>query len=154
MGRLTKRDSNGKVTGVYNIRCMSYDETTAILEKLAHYEDLEEQGKLIELPCAVGDTVYVVTACENVVMNHDNDYFTGTGAIECHYENDCPCTDCGDENKRVFETYCSNIYLDEDGLNIILEDFAFTATLEDFGKTVFLTKEEAERKLAEMEGAE
>lgn len=27
-------------------------------EKLAHYEDLEEQGRLIELPCAVGDTVY------------------------------------------------------------------------------------------------
>ena len=25
-------------------------------EKLAHYEDLEEQGRLIELPCRVGDT--------------------------------------------------------------------------------------------------
>lgn len=30
-----------------------------ILDKLAEYEDLEEQGKLIKLPCAVGDTVYV-----------------------------------------------------------------------------------------------
>lgn len=29
-----------------------------VLRKLAHYEDLEEQGRLIELPCAVGDTVY------------------------------------------------------------------------------------------------
>ena len=28
------------------------------LQKLAHYEDLEEQGGLIELPCAVGDTVW------------------------------------------------------------------------------------------------
>lgn len=121
-------------------------------EKLKHYEDLEEAGRLIEPPCAVGDTVYVVTACENVVMNHDNDYFTGTGAIKCPYEDDCPYADCGDENKRVFETYCSTIYLDEDGFNIILEDFAFTATLEDFGKTVFLTKEEAERKLKELEG--
>ena len=27
--------------------------------KLAHYEDLEEAGRLIELPCAVGDTVWV-----------------------------------------------------------------------------------------------
>ena len=27
-------------------------------DKLAHYEDLAEQGRLIELPCAVGDTVY------------------------------------------------------------------------------------------------
>ena len=29
-----------------------------VLRKLAHYEDLEEQGRLIELPCAMGDTVY------------------------------------------------------------------------------------------------
>ena len=26
--------------------------------KLQHYEDLEEQGRLIELPCKIGDTVY------------------------------------------------------------------------------------------------
>ena len=26
--------------------------------KLKHYEDLEEQGRLIELPCKVGDTVW------------------------------------------------------------------------------------------------
>lgn len=29
-----------------------------VLEKLAEYEDLEEQGKLLKLPCAVGDMVY------------------------------------------------------------------------------------------------
>ena len=29
-----------------------------ILQKLAYYEDLEESGRLIELPCKVGDTVY------------------------------------------------------------------------------------------------
>lgn len=29
-------------------------------DKLAEYEDLEEQGKLLKLPCAVGDTVYEV----------------------------------------------------------------------------------------------
>lgn len=31
-----------------------------MFEKLKHYEDLEEQGRLIELPCKVGDTVYVI----------------------------------------------------------------------------------------------
>ncbi len=30
-----------------------------ILERLAEYEDLEEQGKLLKLPCNVGDTVLV-----------------------------------------------------------------------------------------------
>lgn len=29
-----------------------------MFEKLAHYEDLEEQGLLLKLPCKVGDTVY------------------------------------------------------------------------------------------------
>ena len=28
------------------------------LEKLAEYENLEEQGRLIKLPCKVGDTLY------------------------------------------------------------------------------------------------
>lgn len=29
-------------------------------ERLKEYEDLEEQGKLLKLPCAVGDTVYTL----------------------------------------------------------------------------------------------
>lgn len=32
----------------------------AVLEKLAKYEDMEEQGLLIKLPCKVGDTVYEI----------------------------------------------------------------------------------------------
>lgn len=31
----------------------------AICEKLGEYEDLEEQDRLIKLPCRIGDTVYV-----------------------------------------------------------------------------------------------
>ena len=30
------------------------------VDKLAEYEDSEEQNRLIKLPCAVGDTVYVL----------------------------------------------------------------------------------------------
>ena len=30
------------------------------LDKLAEYEDLEEQGLLLRLPCKVGDTVYSI----------------------------------------------------------------------------------------------
>lgn len=29
-----------------------------VWSKLAHYEDLEEAGRLIELPCKIGDAVY------------------------------------------------------------------------------------------------
>lgn len=31
-------------------------------EKLAEYEDLEQQGRLVKLPCKVGDTVYIIIA--------------------------------------------------------------------------------------------
>ncbi len=36
------------------------DEGYCAMEKLAEYEDLEEQGKLLKLPCAVGDMVYTL----------------------------------------------------------------------------------------------
>lgn len=35
------------------------------LEKLKEYQQLEEQGRLIKLPCNVGDTVYVIVG-ENI----------------------------------------------------------------------------------------
>lgn len=76
---MTKRDSNGKVIGVYNIRCMSYDETTAILEKLAHYEELEEAGRLVEVirckDCTRcwKDTIYNRLICEGHIVQ-PNDY--------------------------------------------------------------------------------
>lgn len=34
-------------------------------QKLAHYEDLEEAGRLIELPCKIGDTVYGIRRYHN-----------------------------------------------------------------------------------------
>ena len=37
------------------------------IEKLAHYEDLEEAGRLIVLPCKVGSNVYAVGADGEVI---------------------------------------------------------------------------------------
>lgn len=71
MERLTKRDFS-RIT--YNerrsIMCSSYCDNCSqgagncktvknMIKKLATYEDLEEQGLLVRLPCKVGDTVYV-----------------------------------------------------------------------------------------------
>lgn len=36
-------------------------------EKLADYEDLEEQGRLVKLPCKVGDTVYYINPDKNTI---------------------------------------------------------------------------------------
>lgn len=77
MERLTERFSNGQaaVAGCGN-NC-KYDfkycednfagncpTLTEIYEKLAKYEELEEQGRLIRLPCKVGDKVYSVECNE------------------------------------------------------------------------------------------
>lgn len=37
--------------------CKTIDD---VIDKLAEYEDLEEQGLLLRLPCKVGDTVYII----------------------------------------------------------------------------------------------
>lgn len=39
------------------------------VDKLAEYEDLEEQNRLLKLSCAVGDTVYIVKGGE-VLRNY------------------------------------------------------------------------------------
>ena len=42
--------------------------------KLKDYEDLEEQGLILKLPCKVGDTVYYIEdgeICELVVYSYD-----------------------------------------------------------------------------------
>ena len=102
------------------------------LKKLKEYKDLEKQGLLLRLPCKVGDTVYQIS--ENFIE---------------------PCTvetiflgNYMDRNGN----YCNmaEIYYDRDDCPYVSTEIYFT----DIGKTVFLTKSEAEAKLKEMEGAE
>ena len=59
MERLTKRNSDGSV-GINSFRYYNYDDFQKLATKLAYYEDLEEQGLLLKLPCKVGDKAYHV----------------------------------------------------------------------------------------------
>lgn len=45
--------------------------TGKAIDKLAEYEDLEEQGRLLKLPCAVGDIVYVLRIDNLAYMMND-----------------------------------------------------------------------------------
>ena len=45
---------------IYGSLCRGEFEATAIVEKLAYYEDLEEQGKLVKLPCALSYPIYYI----------------------------------------------------------------------------------------------
>lgn len=107
------------------------------LIQLKKYQQLEEQGRLIKLPCKVGDTVWVVTSPFNVF--DDAEY---------------------DENIKdeVYEGYVSSItfYNDRNQYRIYAKEtnrFIGAYLREcDFRKTVFLTKSEAEAKLEELRG--
>lgn len=104
---------------------MTNDDIRAVLKKLAAYEDLEEQGLLVRLPCKVGDMVW------------DNDF----GYPESY------------EIKAFSYGYCDS-YVEpdiEDQIIFYYENYSGSITgaspMSEIGKTVFLTREEAEKKL-------
>ena len=111
------------------IKCAEEHEQLAEwLEELKSYKDLEEQGLLVRLPCNVGDMVW------------DNDF----GYPESY------------EIKAFSYGYCDS-YVEpdiEDQIIFYYENYSGSITgafpMSEIGKTVFLTREEAEKKLEEM----
>jgi hypothetical protein len=61
MERLTCRVKNHVLLNVDK----TFEDYNEAFEKLAEYEDLEEHGLLVRLPCKVGDTVYVIDEFSN-----------------------------------------------------------------------------------------
>ncbi len=132
MERLTKRISGyahgaegitkDKLTGSY---CRGQFEATACIDKLAEYEDLEEQGRLLRLPCKVGDMVYIV---------HPDASHIAKAQV----------------NKiEVKPSVCGKMcYLIEYVRN---RGCLYRYFENDFGKTIFLTQKEAESALKETE---
>ena len=94
-----------------------------VCNKLADYEDLEEQGRLIKLPCKVGQHIYIVHQYENWI---DEASITGISEAD-----DVDC-------------FCFKVYIDPDYNEII--------ALEEFNETWFLTQSEAEAKLKKLRG--
>lgn len=140
MERLTERNPSWIDDEMWERACEpDCEEIDAVYRKLKAYEDAEEQRLLMRFPCKVGDTVYVVTSPFNVF--DDIEY---------------------DENMKdeVYEAYVSSVSFYESGeqyriYSKVTNHFIGAYFREcDFGKTVFFTQEEAEAKLAEMEGAE
>lgn len=149
MERLTNKNSGGdyyypmcfeKCDGLgASSKCDNCEITTGACEKLGMYEDLEEQGRLVKLPCKVGDTVWVVTSPLNVFDDIEYD---------------------DDMKDEVYESYVSSVSFYECGEQYRIYAKATNHFIGayfrecDFGKTVFLTKSEAEAKLKELRGGE
>lgn len=110
-----------------NARMVTEGEVAIYLEELQRYIDLEKQGRLIELPCAVGDTVYVVEEDSDGVVR----------LTEMKIGNLCVCG-------SVYNGELWNMYLTTDYM------YSYK-TIYDIGRTVFLTKAEAEAALKESE---
>lgn len=113
------------------------EEIDAVYRKLKDYEDAEEQGLLLRLPCGIGSDIYIIPSKVNFRLN----LLSGLT-----------------EENRVFHQVVDRItfrkngwYMECDadleyGIGRILRD-------ENYGATWFLSKEEAEAKLKEMEDA-
>ena len=96
----------------------------AIMQKeLKEYKDLEEQGLLVRLPCKVGDIVYKIAA----IANHS---VIPMNVLEIH-------SLCYNNERTIM-------------FNTIGDMGESCYRSEDIGEIVFLTREEAERKLEEM----
>lgn len=106
------------------------------LEKLAEYEDLEEQGRLIKLPCKIGDDVWFVPSQKCYKLNILNKH---------------------SEANRVYHQKVARITFSRNGWYLECDkdlEYATDHILTDnmYKETWFLTQEEAEAKLKELRG--
>lgn len=94
------------------------------LTKLKAYADLEEQGRLIKLPCKVGDTVYCIEDKRvwNCIVEKISISRTNSATIEVTFPIETP------------------------------DIAAIEYEIDDFGEYIFLTKSKAEAKLKELKG--
>ena len=142
MERLTKREING-IT--YNnspgFTCSCYcdncskgtgdcDRLKAMVNRLAKFEDLEEQGLLVRLPCKVNDKLYHF---------YDMDF-------EDNFADVTP-------DEFISEVIAAEFIIDRHEITIKCitgwnTQYEYLPVVE-IGKTVFLTREEAEKKLEE-----
>ena len=108
----------------------------------------EKDGRLVVLPCKVGDTVYVIASCAEVSMFSDNDYFSGTGATECPFESTCDIEECDDDHIGIFKTHCTGFMLDYDEkMHTFVDHLIFDDEHPCWGKNVFLSLPKAKEAL-------
>lgn len=149
------------ITVILN-KLAAYENTGLTPEEVIKYKELIEanrNGLIVKLPCKVGSTVFVIEKCKNIKMHRDNHYFDGTGEIICPYEKSCEYESCENNDYHIFETIMTSFWYEVDWyeedsyhIHVLLEDTERGYMWSDFGKTIFLNREEAEAKMKELEG--
>lgn len=126
MERLTMRNDTTKKAFLIDV---DDDDIQDAIQKLAYYEEKQEQGLLIELPCKVGDTVYLInhfmveSRKKPIKCNVDEFTIDGLG---------CYAVLNGSEAFYAMQRFRA-------------------VNIKEFGKTVFLTRSEAESALQRWE---
>ena len=142
MERLTQTSDRGGVAFTFDlyINCLpsEAEKILKVAEKLKEYEDAEEQGLLLRLLCGIGTDIYYIPSEKNFRLN----------LLDGH----------GEEN-RVFHQTVDRITFRKNGWYMECDsdlEYGTGRILLDtsYGVTWFLTSEEAETKLKEMEGRE
>lgn len=141
--RLTTRKYGEIVSSKKEIHCSNFCNNCSqgsgnceyvkdMIEKLAEYEDLEEQGLLVKLPCEYGTIVYVVgTRC---LAGEEPD--KGCDSVDCE---EC----IYNKTYIIFERKVDNNLM----CNLIIKDYSPFA----MNDNVFLTREAAEEALKRLE---
>ena len=121
LDRLAEHEDTGlspeKVSWMKEVVEAAFDNDTSRIERAHNLHVADKEGRVVVLPCKVGDKLYRVFAGE--IFEHrvgSMKYFAIQGRWDIETYPFCPCVESS------------------------------------IGKTVFLTREEAEKALAEMEG--
>lgn len=137
MKRLTHRYMDGTAWVSLNlVSKMGEHECVGLpITKLATYEDAEEQGLLLRLPCGIGSDVYIIPSKINCELN----------ILSLH-----------PENNKVYHQKVALITFTEKGWYMECDkdrEYATDRILSEkmYKKIWFLSQEEAEAKLKEME---
>ena len=137
--------------GKPNANYSNCEEGYCAMEKLVAYEDAEEKGLLLRLPCKVGDTVYVDST---MLPAHYEDldsevptYFPAR-VVSFRFAR-LKCIKIAVTAKWLYKRLDYDTGFEDD---YVENEKLLTYLLSSIGKKIFLTREEAEAKLAEMEG--
>lgn len=163
-----------RLAAVYNQRVSMRDEvsqrfslTAKIpLDRLRELVEADREGRCVVSPANVGNTVYHITTCKNFPQVLDGTMYGPDGGLgtatgwycPCELAENCPfpCDSDGgfdcDEHKNtlaIFEDVVAGVFI-EDMQDVITFGYSGSADFDAFGKTVFLTRAEAEAAIAKI----